>query len=718
MSADEGPSRRPETTAPDVLLTGPWRPAPEGQAGGAGPTLFGKYELLAEIARGGMGVVYKARDVKLNRVVALKTILSGDTASDVEVQRFYKEAEAAAQLDHPGIVPVFEIGAHQGRHFFAMAFVEGQSLAARLARGPLDNREAAEVVRAVAEAVQYAHERGVVHRDLKPGNVLIDREGAVKVTDFGLARRLWTGLDEAAGEGPAPGGAGEDVERLTVAGAVMGTPCYMAPEQARSAREAGPPADVFALGGVLYALLTGRPPFLGPDLAETLRQVREDEPRAPRALNPQVESDLEAICLKCLRKGPDERYASAGALADDLKRWREGRPLRGLRGGALERLRAWAEHHPALLPVLAGLIAQKLAGMHAGLFVACALAGMKLRRPSRLTLPPILLGAGGGLLLMGLLSGYLAALFERAAPSALALAVAGGAGALGGALLAAGRQALAAGEPGLRALPPLRRGLLALAVGALAVPLLAGLAELSWVGPRLRYDAPAFVLRHPATRVPILVLGGLVMAGAVLFLVARAQAWLGERLGGDVSARLVGPVVVFLGVPVFLATVVLLSVQLPSGPEWRSGLDVSPVALAELADEAGSALLAWLLAALLGLATGALLGPAAPPPGLPASSARAAFVYGAAGAVTFLLALLWLGALLVPGGEGACPERFGPSPVAGVACAAVGATLGADWLRLWPAVVALVAVFLAAPLLLGGKLGSFLLARSTRRRQP
>ena len=205
---------------------------------------FGEYELLEEIARGGMGVVFKARQVKLNRIVALKMILSGELAGEEEVQRFKTEAEAAANLDHPGIVPIYEIDEHQGQHYFSMGFVEGQSLADRVKDGPLPPREAAELVKKVAEAVAYAHEKGVIHRDLKPANVLLDANGEPRVTDFGLAKQV-----ESDGD-------------LTRTGAVMGTPSYMPPEQASGkTEEIGPQSDVYSLGAILYCVLTGRPPF-------------------------------------------------------------------------------------------------------------------------------------------------------------------------------------------------------------------------------------------------------------------------------------------------------------------------------------------------------------------------------------------------------------------------------------------------------------------------
>ena len=265
---------------------------------------FGDYELLGEIARGGMGVVYKARQIKLNRVVALKMILSGELAGLEEVQRFKTEAEAAANLDHSGIVPVFEIGERHGQHFFSMGFVEGESLAERLKRGPLPPADAAKIMLKVSEAVAFAHRKGVIHRDLKPANVLLDSIGLPRVTDFGLAKQVQSEND------------------LTTTGAVMGTPSYMSPEQAAGRTgEVGAGSDIYSLGAVLYEMLTGRPVFRGASLVETLTLVLEQEPVAPRKLNYQLPPDLEAITMKCLQKRIEDRYSSADELAQDVKRF-------------------------------------------------------------------------------------------------------------------------------------------------------------------------------------------------------------------------------------------------------------------------------------------------------------------------------------------------------------------------------------------------------------
>ena len=271
---------------------------------------FGDYELLDEIARGGMGVVFKARQVTLNRIVALKMILAGQLASPADVERFHVEAEAAANLDHPGIVPIFEVGAHEQQHYYSMGFVEGRTLAAWLAEGPLPAIEAARIVRSVCDAVQYAHEQGVIHRDLKPANILLDKDGRPRVTDFGLAKQVH-----------------QDSGR-TATGQVLGSPAYMPPEQASGRLELiGPSSDVYGLGAVLYALLTARPPFQAPSSAETLRQVIENDPLAPGDLTPGVPRDLSTIVLKCLQKPSSQRYASAAALAEDLQRFLDGRPI-------------------------------------------------------------------------------------------------------------------------------------------------------------------------------------------------------------------------------------------------------------------------------------------------------------------------------------------------------------------------------------------------------
>lgn len=282
---------------------------------------FGDYELLQEIARGGMGVVYKARQVKLNRIVAIKMILAGRFAGDEDVRRFRSEAEAAAQLDHPGIVPIFEIGEHQGQYYFSMGYVEGESLAAKVARGPLPFQEAAELVRMVCEAISYAHKHGVIHRDLKPANILLDQDGRPKVTDFGLAKQI------------------ETDSSLTRTGQILGTPSYMPPEQASGKVTSDPTADVYSLGAVLYCLLAGRPPFQASNAMDTLLLVMDQQPISPRRLVPSIPVDLESICLKCLEKDSSQRYASAADLAKDLTCYLNGEPVEA--DGSSTLRRAW-----------------------------------------------------------------------------------------------------------------------------------------------------------------------------------------------------------------------------------------------------------------------------------------------------------------------------------------------------------------------------------------
>jgi tetratricopeptide (TPR) repeat protein len=306
---------------------------------------FGDYELLGELGRGGMGVVYQARQRQLDRLVALKMILAGAHAGPEELDRFRSEAAALARLQHPNIVQIYEVGAHDGRPYFCLEYVEGGSLADKLGGTPLAAGPAAALVRTLAGAVHAAHQRGVVHRDLKPANVLLTADGAPKVTDFGLAKRL-----------DAPAGA-------TRSGAILGTPSYMAPEQAAGkSKEIGPAVDVYALGAILYELLIGRPPFKAATTMDTLRQVQTEEPVPPRRLQPQVPVDLETICLKCLRKDARQRYTSALELAEDLRRFQGGEPIRARPVSAWERTWKWARRRPAHAALVAAVALLLLSG--------------------------------------------------------------------------------------------------------------------------------------------------------------------------------------------------------------------------------------------------------------------------------------------------------------------------------------------------------------------
>ncbi len=336
------PPSNPPRTAHDQPTAAVLGQHPSATGGASEPTrirYFGDYEIVREIARGGMGVVFRARQVSLNRTVALKMILAGQLADDNDVKRFRTEAEAAANLDHPGIVPIYEVGQHEGQHYFSMGFIEGQSLSQRLAEGPLPAREAAEMIRRVSEAIEYAHQHGVIHRDLKPANILLDQNGNPRVTDFGLAKKI-------------QGDSG-----LTGSGQIMGTPSYMPPEQAGGKRgEVGPAADVYALGATLYALLTGRPPFQAATAMDTVIQVISDEPVSPRRLNPSIPRDLETICLKCLAKEPGKRYATAAALAEDLRRFQANEPILAQPVGRVERGLKWVRRKPAAAALLASLV--------------------------------------------------------------------------------------------------------------------------------------------------------------------------------------------------------------------------------------------------------------------------------------------------------------------------------------------------------------------------
>jgi WD40 repeat protein/serine/threonine protein kinase len=310
------------------------------------------YEILGELGRGGMGVVYKARQVKLNRPVALKMILAGSYAAPAQRDRFLAEARAVARLHHPNIVQIYEIGEHDGRPYFSLEFVEGGSLDRKLAGTPQPPREAANLVAILARAMQAAHETGIVHRDLKPANVLMTAQGTPKITDFGLAKDL----EEQSGQ--------------TQTGAIMGTPSYMAPEQASGrVREIGPHSDVYALGVILYEMLTGRPPFKGTSVLDTLGLVRSVEAVPPSRLQPKIPRDLEIICLKCLEKEPRKRYGGASHLAEELDRFLRGEPIQARPVGSAERLWRWCRRHPLEAALVAAVILSLLGGLAASLYL-------------------------------------------------------------------------------------------------------------------------------------------------------------------------------------------------------------------------------------------------------------------------------------------------------------------------------------------------------------
>src|SRR6266568_4642206 len=297
---------------------------------------FGDYELLEQIGRGGQGVVFRAHQKSLNRTVALKVIRLGQWASEAHVKRFRREAEAAARLEHPCIVPIYEVGERDGSCYFSMKFVEGGQLDEVIRREPMPPRRAAELIAKVARTVHYAHEHGILHRDIKPGNILLDAKGEPHLTDFGLARLV------------------ESESTVTRTLEVLGTPSYMAPEQAVGNNAAiGSVTDVYGLGAVLYQLLTGQPPFAGGTTYETIKLLLDTKPRQPRLLNPKIDRDLSTICLKCLEKDPNRRYPTSLALAEDLERWLKHEPIQARRIGLVALSGKWVRRNPtsALLAV-------------------------------------------------------------------------------------------------------------------------------------------------------------------------------------------------------------------------------------------------------------------------------------------------------------------------------------------------------------------------------
>jgi len=336
VSAASGPTTAPEVSSIEASSNGFLGQAAQGFAERAALS-FGDYELLEPIGQGGMGVVYRARWRRLDRIVALKMIRTGPWSAPADVQRFRAEADVVATLDHPNIVPIYDIGRHVGQIYFSMKLIDGGSLAdtvtvrrAALASND-DIRRSAELVARVAHAIYHAHQRGVLHRDLKPSNILLDADGCPHIADFGLAKRTGTQTD------------------LTQTGAILGTPEYLAPEQASGNKQAATTAvDIYGLGAILYALLTGRPPLRGPTPLDTLALVKERDPDPPSRYCPRVDRDLEAICLKCLEKEPLRRYGSALALAEDLERWRAGEPTLARPAGRRDQAVKWARRHRAL----------------------------------------------------------------------------------------------------------------------------------------------------------------------------------------------------------------------------------------------------------------------------------------------------------------------------------------------------------------------------------
>src|SRR6516225_6603898 len=297
---------------------------------------LGDYELLEEIGRGGQGVVFRARQKSLNRIVALKVIRLGQWSTSAHLKRFRLEAEAAASLDHPYIVPIYEVGERDGQCYFSMKFVEGGQLDEVVRPTPISIRQAAELVAKVARTVHYAHEHGILHRDIKPGNILLDKKGEPHLTDFGLARLV------------------ESESTVTRTVEALGTPSYMAPEQAAGNNVTlTRGTDVYGLGAVLYHLLTGHPPFAGGTTYETIKLLLETEPRPPRLWNAKVDRDLSTICLKCLEKDPQRRYSSALALAEDLERWLKHEPIQARRTGVIGRGKKWLQRNPTIAAVAA-----------------------------------------------------------------------------------------------------------------------------------------------------------------------------------------------------------------------------------------------------------------------------------------------------------------------------------------------------------------------------
>ncbi|MCA9011110.1 MAG: serine/threonine protein kinase [Planctomycetaceae bacterium] len=325
------------TIPPDCNLSDAAVLAQSGVHSAGMPREFDGYELQEEIARGGMGIVYRAYQKSLDRVVALKTVLAGKLASADEIHLFHTEARAAGRLNHPGIVPVYDVGECHGFHYFSMPLINGVSLGDRVARGPIDPDEAARYIKSAAETIQFAHDHDIVHRDLKPGNILINADGRPMITDFGISRRI----DDRHAPGEAH--------------SLAGTAEYMPPEQA-SGKPTGPLSDVYSLGATLYCLLTGRPPFQASNALDTLLAVIESEPVPPRRLNERIPRDIDLICLKCIEKRPQDRYQSAQELADELERFLEGKPVLVHPVGNIGTFIRWTRRKPRNAALATGLV--------------------------------------------------------------------------------------------------------------------------------------------------------------------------------------------------------------------------------------------------------------------------------------------------------------------------------------------------------------------------
>jgi serine/threonine protein kinase len=321
------------------------QPVASNDPAAANPPQIPGYTILEVLGRGGMGVVYKARDLRAKRLAALKMILVGGHAGQQELARFRKEAQAIARLQHPNIVQLYDSGESEGHPFFTLEFVEGGSLADQLDGSPWPARKAARLVRTLSRAVQHAHERGIIHRDLKPANILLTADGTPKITDFGLARQL----DTSGCQTPSD--------------AILGTPSYMAPEQAGQAKQVGPAADIYALGAILYQLLTGRRPFDGATTLDIVMQVVADDPQPPRALRPSLPVEIENICLKCLQKQPSQRYPSAQALANDLRRFVDDEPVKARKRRPWHAALKWARNNPVLAVLMALVVLLFLLGL-------------------------------------------------------------------------------------------------------------------------------------------------------------------------------------------------------------------------------------------------------------------------------------------------------------------------------------------------------------------